>query len=321
LIPHPPEIELEDIPCPLGCNAGDKIVLIGRDRIHNLPGEYPVVKCLDCGLLRTNPRPTMKTIHYYYPDDYGPYLGTMVHPESGRTTPLPEWKKMVLPLFQWNTERLPYLPPGRLLEIGCASGGFLHRMARQGWLVEGVEPSRKASEATRALGYDVFTGPIEATPERESTFDLIVGWMVLEHLHDPIRSLQKLSRLVKPGGFLVISVPNAGSMEFRVFKEKWYALQLPAHLFHFTPRTISMVLDKGGWRVQRIFHQRVMSNLIASIGYVLKDHGYSNRITSPLINYPDMAGRKLYLMYPFAYFMSLFGQTGRMTVWARRKLD
>lgn len=321
MIPHPPEIELEDIPCPLGCNAGDKIVLIGRDRIHNLPGEYPVVKCLDCGLLRTNPRPTMKTIGYYYPEDYKPYLDTRVHSVSGQEPPLPDWKKQLLRFFQWNTERMPSLSPGRLLEIGCASGGFLHRMARQGWIVEGVEPSEKASEAARALGHVVFTGPFEAFPERDSSFDLIVGWMVLEHLHDPIISLQKMSRLVKPGGFLVISVPNAGSAEFSIFRDKWYALHLPAHLFHFTPRTLGMLLAKGGWSVQRIFHQRVLSNLIASIGYVFKEHGYPNKIVDPLIDYPNMAGIKHFLCYPFAYLFSLFGQTGRMTVWARKKGD
>lgn len=321
MIPYPPEVVLEDIPCPLGCIGGDKIVLIGRDRFHKLPGEYPVVKCLGCGLLRTNPRPTMKTIHYYYPDDYGPYLGTVVRSESCCTNSLPKWKKTVLPLFQWNTERLPSLPLGRLLEIGCASGGFLHRMARQGWLVEGVEPSKKAAETARSLGYKVFSGPIEAMPEQESSYDLIVGWMVLEHLHDPIHSLQKLSRLVKPGGFLVLSVPNAGSLEFRVFKEKWYALQLPSHLFHFTPRTIVKVLDKGGWRVQRIFHQRVLSNIVSSMGYVLEERGFSDRVVKTLIDYPDMAGIAHYLVYPFAYALSLFGQTGRMTVWAKRKND
>ena len=321
MIPYPPEIVLEDIPCPLGCNAGDRIVLIGHDRIHHLPGEYPVVKCLGCGLLRTNPRPTVETIPYYYPDDYGPYLGTMVHPENHHAPPLPKWKRMTLHLFQWNTERLPPLPPGRMLEIGCASGGFLHRMARQGWIVEGVEPSRTAAESARSLGYDVFRGTIEAMPERESSFDLIVGWMVLEHLHDPIHSLQKLSRLVKPGGSLVVSVPNAGSLEFRVFKEKWYALQIPSHLFHFTPRTIAMVLEKGGWRIQRIFHQRVLSNMVSSMGYVLKDRGYPDRVVKPLLDYPDMAGITHYLVYPFAYAFSIFGQTGRMTVWARRKND
>ena len=158
-------------------------------------------------------------------------------------------------------------------------------------------------------------------PERESTFDLIVGWMVLEHLHDPIRSLQKLSRLVKPGGFLVISVPNAGSLEFRVFKEKWYALHLPAHLFHFTPKTISNVLEKGGWRITRIFHQRVLSNMVASMGYVLKEHNFPDRLVKPLLDYPQMAGIAHYLAYPFAYVLSMCGQTGRMTVWARREND
>src|SRR3546814_19345766 len=59
--------------------------------------------------------------------------------------------------------------------------------------------------------------------------DLIVGWMVLEHLHQPLAVLRKLRRWIQPDGWLVLSVPDAGSLEFRVFGDRWYALQLPTH--------------------------------------------------------------------------------------------
>jgi hypothetical protein len=69
---------LETKPCPLGCSVSDETVLTGRDLLHDLPGEYTVVKCNSCGLMRTNPRPTPEAIGTYYPDDYGPYLGTQI---------------------------------------------------------------------------------------------------------------------------------------------------------------------------------------------------------------------------------------------------
>lgn len=320
-MPHPPEIELESVPCPLGCPEGEDEVLVGRDRIHGLPGEYPVVRCRACGLLRTNPRPTLNTIGYYYPDDYGPYVETRVHSVDNPASSRGAWKRFLLPLFRWNTACVPSLVPGRLLEIGCASGSFLRRMAQQGWTVEGVEPSITAGQAARALGYNVFTGPFEAMPERESSYDLIVGWMVLEHLHDPVHSLRKMHRALKPGGHLVISVPNAGSLEFAVFKDRWYALHLPAHLYHFTPGTLEAMLNKSGWRIHRIFHQRVLSNIAASFAYILQDYRCMNRLSDVLLGVPNMTGISHFLFYPIAYLLSLFGQTGRMTVWARRQDD
>ena len=81
------KIKLEQVSCPLVCQKGDKTVLTGRDLLHDLPGEFTVVKCLDCGLMRTNPRPTSGTVGFYYPDDYWPCLGTQVkHVVQKKTT-------------------------------------------------------------------------------------------------------------------------------------------------------------------------------------------------------------------------------------------
>lgn len=309
-------VVLENVSCPLGCNKGDDVVLTGRDLLHDLPGEFTVVKCHVCGLMRTTPRPTPETISFYYPDDYGPYLGTQVR----QTKPTSRIRKLLKPLvkrvFNFNTQRLPSLTPGRMLEVGCASGAFLHQMASQGWQVQGIEFSAKAAQAAAQLGYRVHAGPLETAPPPDEPFDLIVGWMVLEHLHDPIGGLQKLREWAKPGAWLVLSVPNTASLEFRLFKEKLYALQLPNHLYHFTPETLGRVLQAGGWTLEKVHHQRVLSNLIASTGYVLRDKGYP-RLGQKLIDFPERAGIWNYVLYPLAWVSSAFGQTGRMTVWAR----
>jgi 2-polyprenyl-3-methyl-5-hydroxy-6-metoxy-1,4-benzoquinol methylase len=314
----PVNVVLEDAPCPLGCTRNDEIVLTGHDRIHNLPGEFDVVRCRTCGLMRTTPRPTPQTIGYYYPDDYGPYLGTRIR-QAEHVSILSKFLTPIIKrVINFNTQRLPSLAPGRMLEIGCASGGFLHQMARKGWQVQGIEFSEKAAVAAAKQGYRVHSGPLETAHPPDATFDLIVGWMVLEHLHDPIGGLQKLRQWSKPGAWLVISVPNAKSLEFRLFKEKWYALQLPNHLHHFTPETIKRVLEAGGWTLVKIHHQRVLSNLIASTGYVLQEKGYA-KLGQKLIDFPEQAGRWPYALYPLAWLFGLFGQTGRMTVWARAR--
>lgn len=308
--------QLEDVSCPLGCPRDNEIVITGRDLLHDLPGEFTVVKCRACGLMRTTPRPTPETIGFYYPDDYGPYLGTQVWQVEHTSRIRALLKPLVKRVFNFNTQRLPSLAPGRMLEVGCASGAFLHRMASQGWQVQGIEPSEKAAQAAAQLGYRVHAGPLETAPPPDEPFDLIVGWMVLEHLHDPIGGLQKLREWAKPGAWLVLSIPNAKSLEFRLFKEKWYALQVPTHLHHFTPETIRQVLQASGWALKKVDHQRVLSNLIASTGYVLRDKGYA-RLGQKFIEFPGRAGIWNYALYPLAWIFSVFGQTGRMTVWAR----
>lgn len=312
----PPEVVLQYTHCSLGCPKDDEVILTGCDLIHNLPGEFTVVKCRNCGLMRTNPRPTPETMGFYYPDDYGPYLGTQIPLKQPSSI-----KRLIKPAVKWifnfNTKLFPQLPPGRLLEVGCASGSFLHERAGAGWQVEGIEFSAKAAHAATRRGYRVHAGPLETAPEPDQPYDLIVGWMVLEHLHDPVECLCKLSQWAKPGAWLVLSIPNAASLEFHFFKERWYGLHLPNHLCHFTPETLAQVLQAGGWSMERIYHQRTLTNLIVSTGYVLRDKGYA-KLGQKLIDFPLRSSGWSYALYPLAWLLSLFGQTGRMTVWAKK---
>lgn len=312
-------VVIESVHCCIGCKEDDQVIFSAHDLLHNLPGEYNVVKCSSCGLMRTNPRPTPETIGIYYPDNYGPYLGSVVrldkeHQPFGI-------KKFLKPLFNrifnFNGTVLPPLAPGRMLEIGCASGSFLHRMAGEGWQVQGIEFSEKAAKSAQNLGYTVHAGALETAPQPEESFDLIVGWMVLEHLHDPVGGLIRLGEWANPEAYLVLSIPNAGSLEFCLFKDKWYALQLPTHMHHFTPQSVEKVLLAGGWKLEKIYHQRTLSNFIGSLGYVLRDKGYAN-LGRKLIDFPDQGGWMVYALYPISYFLSLFGQTGRMTIWAKK---
>ena len=316
--PERPELEFESKACPMGCNAGDEIILRGRDRLHHLPGEFTLVRCRACALMRTNPRPTQRSVSFYYPEDYGPHLRAPVRSGTSQG-PLPRLKALLYKLFQFDDYRLPPLKPGPLLEVGCASGAFLNQMAGKGWDVWGIELSANAAGRARASGLDVYQGPLESAPDPDRPFHLVVAWMVLEHLYDPLAALVKLRRWTSQGGWLVISVPNAASMEFRLFRSFWYALQLPTHAFHFTPRTLRRVLERGGWKMERLFHQKNLSNLLSSMGYVLQERGLWQSVAGRLIRFPEYPGWERYAVFPFAYLASFLGQTGRMTVWARRQ--
>jgi 2-polyprenyl-3-methyl-5-hydroxy-6-metoxy-1,4-benzoquinol methylase len=312
-------VNLEDVSCSLGCARNDEILFSAHDLMHNLPGEYSVVRCRACGLIRTNPRPTNESIGLYYPDNYEPYLSSIVNIEKEAPTKGIKqfFKPLVNRIFNSMGTNLPQLQPGKMLEIGCASGSFLHHMARKGWCVEGIEFSEKAAKAAHALGYKVHAGALESALQLEESFDLIVGWMVLEHLHEPVGGLRKLREWAKSEAWLVLSVPNAGSVEFQLFKDKGFALQLPTHLHHFTPKTLEKTLQAGGWKLEKIFHQRTLNNFIGSLGYFLRHRGFI-KLGNKLIKFPEQGGLFVYILYPLSWLMSLFGQTGRMTVWAKK---
>jgi len=317
-----PDVRLEDAPCPLCRSRRDEVLLTGHDRLLGLPGSFTVVKCRGCGLVRTNPRPTRDSIHIYYPDHYGPYIGTKASrpiAQPGQTRLPAPLKSLGRTVLDAKTMALPALLPGFMLEIGCASGAFLQRMALRGWQVEGIEFSRAAAREAMALGYEVYSGSLEDAPRPAQAPDLVVGWMVLEHLHDPLGCLRKLSQWASPGAWLVVSVPNIASWDFRLFKDAWYALQLPNHLYHFSPSTLDRLLQQSGWQRCRIFHQRVLSNYLGSMGHVLSENGSKNRVTQWLNDYPQNAGRLHYWLHPIALALSALGQTGRMTVWARKR--
>jgi SAM-dependent methyltransferase len=266
-------------------------------------------------LIRTSPRPTPETIGYYYPDDYAPHQPPGTSPKAKRGA----IRRLLhaLPIETLATA-IPPLPPGRFLEVGCGAGTFLAAMKERGWEVEGIELNRVAAERAAAGGLRVHSGALENVDVPDGSFDLITAWMTIEHLHDPLEALERLKRWSKPGGWLAISVPDAGAAEFRWFGPHWYALQVPTHLFHFTSASLVRIIEVAGWRTRKLMYQRSVANLIGSLGNVLEDRG-KGRLGRSLRTFPDAPGRLGYLIHPAAVVASLFRQSGRMTLWAQKE--
>jgi 2-polyprenyl-3-methyl-5-hydroxy-6-metoxy-1,4-benzoquinol methylase len=218
--------------------------------------------------------------------------------------------------FDSKSRALPPVAVGRMLEIGCASGSFLQTMSQAGWAVEGVEFSATAGAAARALGFPVQVSALEDATAPRAPVDLVVGWMVLEHLHHPVECLLKLKEWTRPGGWLVVSVPDAGSSEAKLFSRNWYDLHLPAHLQHFTASSLTRMLDMSGWKVDRLVHQRMLSPAIMSAALWAEENGHER--TSRALKAVTTLSRLSLLLYPLASLASLAAASGRMTVWARR---
>lgn len=307
----PNEIRLEDSQCPNGCNAEDVLILRSHDLLHGLPGVYSIYRCSGCDLERTTPRPTAATIGYYYPNNYAPYQssGLPYSSNGGR------FKRGVISFLKLNSRNLPSTPPGRMLEIGCSSGDYMEHARQLGWIVDGVEFSGQAAEDARAKGFNVQNCAVEEMDPPSTPYDIIVAWMVLEHLHRPVEVLQKLRSMITPSGYLVILVPDINSLSRKIFKEHSYDIQLPTHLFHFNPKTLRYTLEKAGWNVTKIFWQKNPNTLLWSFQYWAENN--KNEFFINIARWMRVSNQAKYLRLILAITLGLARQSGRIEVWAQ----
>jgi SAM-dependent methyltransferase len=160
-----------------------------------------------------------------------------------------------------------YAGPGRLLDVGCASGMFLRAAASKGWAVVGVEPSRVFFESARqnlsGCG-EVFCTVLQKADLPPSSFDVITLWDVLEHITEPVNFLRVCERLLKPGGLLFVNVPDIESIQARLFGPRW-PLLLQEHLNYFTRESLRQCSVSAG--LEWIAHGRRPVSF--SVGYVL----------------------------------------------------
>jgi SAM-dependent methyltransferase len=141
--------------------------------------------------------------------------------------------------------------PGRLLDLGCGSGKFLRDMRELGWDVAGVDPDPKvASYLRHQYGLDVHQGSLEDAHIAEASFDVVTMNNVIEHLPDPIRTLQAVRRVLRPGGKLVVLTPNIDSMASRAFLSSWVHWDPPRHLFLFSNKTLPMAVQRAGFHIR-----------------------------------------------------------------------
>lgn len=222
----------------------------GKDWVLGNPGMFSMVRCLDCGLLFLNPRPTQGEMKIYYPRDYEPYRRVMQAFKSDLRRLLYRFKlrsRVNLVLRQGSG--------GRLLDVGCAAGGFLWEMRNQGsWDVQGVEVDAASVEfARRKLDLDLYHGNLEGSYFPDDYFDVVTMWDVIEHLRDPFTTLVEIRRVLKPGGKLIISTPNADSWDAHLFGRYWIGLDFPRHLYVFSSKTLSRLLKRANLQPEKVF--------------------------------------------------------------------
>lgn len=142
-------------------------------------------------------------------------------------------------------------PDAVLLDVGCGAGELLVRMGAMGWRVYGIDFDPKAVDAARSKGIPVGLGTLQDQRFPDRYFDAIYMGHVIEHVHDPVTLLRECHRILKVKGTIVILTPNAESWGHQLYKEAWRGLEPPRHLHLFCPTSLSRLVEKAEFSVQR----------------------------------------------------------------------
>ena len=204
--------------------------------------DFHICECLSCGLLYTMPRPSKDKIGANYKSEE--YYSHQEN-KKGFIPKVYEAVKKVNLKYKYKLATYG-INQGKLLDIGCGVGDFLHTAEEHEWDCTGVEPSEEAKFiARKRIKANVITSDeMEQIPD--VTFDLITMWHVLEHVDDLKWQVDQLERLVKPQGRIVIAVPNYKSYDAQFYKELWAAYDVPRHLSHFNKTTLTKIFKSKG---------------------------------------------------------------------------
>ncbi len=221
--------------------GGSEWVDAGQVKDYSISGEWFELKeCSHCHLRTTYPHPKEAQIgRYYASKDYISHSDT----RSGMINKLYHAARdyMMKKKYSWVSEASGK-KTGILLDVGAGTGHFAHYMQNHGWTVVALEPDETARKiAVEKLGIDI--QPLEALGRLlPQTYDVITLWHVLEHVHDVSGYMDHFRSILKPGGVLIIAVPNHTSRDSIHYGTKWAAYDVPRHLWHFSPASMEKLI-------------------------------------------------------------------------------
>ena len=224
--------------CPLCAYPRSGVWITAPDRFHGRQLRYHLLRCPACSLVWLDEPPLKLEMTKHYGQDYDRAIANAAKAPD-------HW-------FDPRNELLRHKSGGAVLDLGCASGGFLSTLKGPSWKLFGVEMSVDAAAAAQSRsGAKVFVGDVLDAPFPPESFDAITCFNVFEHVYEPVKVLAKVSEWLKPDGIFYTTMPNIDSAGARIFRSYWYALELPRHLFHFSPATLRMVAQSVG--LQEVF--------------------------------------------------------------------
>lgn len=297
--------------CPLCYSKKRKVFLKnGEDFEYGVRGKFKLVKCCLCGLISLFPRPIIKKLLTFYPDSYHSY-----------NVPTSSFIRFLSQLtLRQQAKRFEKLigKEGKILDVGCADGKHFDVLKRFGkWQFIGIDFNPKVVKRGKNKGREIYQTALEKFKYLPGSFDLVVMDHLLEHVVDPIETLNSARLLLKKGGFLVGAVPNLSSLDRIIFGRWWGGYHFPRHVWHFTPQTLTKTLTKAGFNLKNLDYELHTGHWALSIQNFLQ----SKKITRTRIKqgrtfyYPWLLG----MLMPINFIQKIFHFTGIISFTAQRK--
>jgi len=274
----------------LACGAADSAELY-HAKDHLVSGkEFTVRKCNACGMGRTVDPPSESEAGAYYVSEE--YISHTDRKQSASDYLYHLARSFML----GRKKRLVSMVTGRssgvLVDIGSGTGYFPAYMQKRGWQATGVE----ISEAARKYSADRFglkaISPAEVKDLPSATADCITLWHVLEHLYNPDEWLMEISRVLKGDGKCIIALPNFSSTDASWFGSRWAALDVPRHLWHFTPESLRLFAERNGFECEKMYQLPLDLFYISILSY--RNQGSSMALIKGLLTGSILAARSCF---------------------------
>jgi 2-polyprenyl-3-methyl-5-hydroxy-6-metoxy-1,4-benzoquinol methylase len=316
------------MPCPVCLNTASVPALRGTDLLFETTSKtFTLDSCSACRCLFLNPMPADEEIAGFYPAQYwwsAAKPGLLKKFEG-------IYRRMAL---RGHVSFISKAAGNRmgldLLDVGCGSASLLGLMKQRGFRVRGVDFSSEAAAVAKdENGVQVVVGSLEDAAFPGTSFDIVTLFHVMEHVTNPREVLKEVARILRPGGSVVLQVPNIDSWQFRIFGSKWYGLDIPRHVIDYSSDAMLRLLADTGFSVSRVRHFNLRDNAPAFVSSLFPSldpvsravrHRRHNIHESPMLAWTR---HLLYLLlvvctYPLAIVESACGHGATIMIEARK---
>lgn len=278
--------------CPVCVNRENAILYYKNEKLDTGEFSYRILRCNSCSHLFSFPLPAFKESDSIYEESRAVFLNDLERTNKKIKRLKNFWRRFVLREYLGykkvpsrrilkylcalflsrfaSLNLLPFHKEGRILDVGCNNGLYLHLLKNLGWQVWGVEIDRNAYKLAKELNINIFCGNLEEAGFSESFFDVVRLNQVLEHIPDPKKTIKEARRILKKDGKLYISVPNARSFAFFLFKDAWLGT---GHVQGFSPCSMKRFCRDLGLKIKSMRFSSSKNLLIMGINYFFKAIG------------------------------------------------
>jgi 2-polyprenyl-3-methyl-5-hydroxy-6-metoxy-1,4-benzoquinol methylase len=317
--------------CPLCEGQTDKNTVLFEASDYITKDIFNVVRCIHCDCIYISPYPDNIEIHKYYPlcEYYGSETGRRFNPIMER----------LIHYFRFLRikEILRFKKKGTILDIGCGRGITLNILKTMGWDCTGIELSKGLADYIKFnYAINVMTCPVEECNFPDASFDVVNIYHVLEHMEYPAITLKEVRRIIKEDGLLVIALPNTGSFQYGISLNKWFHLDVPRHMVHFSLFTLKKFIQNYGFEIIETGGFSIEYDLYGLLQSILNITGCTHNFLYNMLLNKKIDFKKIKTFYDLPvsfilapglfipslfteYILSYFNLNGTMEIYCRPK--